>query len=74
MAATARGYAPFIVGVASIVAALFGLIIVAEMYNRGASVCFATHRCHHVAIGAVVLGMLGVVLVVRHVATPGHDY
>lgn len=57
-------------GSACVLAALFGLIVVAELYHGRAPVCYTTARCHTVAIVAIAIGLIGLVILVRGVSNP----
>lgn len=57
-------------GCACVLVALFGLIVVAELYHQRTAVCFTTARCQNAAIAAMAVGLIGLVLLIRGVANP----
>jgi hypothetical protein len=74
MAQKQRGFSVFLLGTGCVLAALVALILVAQLDERGA--CLADERLSRCLAGgsmAALVGLFGLVLMLRHVATPGHD-
>jgi hypothetical protein len=64
------GFRGIVIGMACVLVALSGLIVVAVLYYRRTAMCFITARCQNVAIAAIAMGLIGSVLLIRGVANP----
>lgn len=68
------GYGPLLVGLACVVVALFALSAVMLIYGRWAcGTTGALPACIRVSAGAALIGFVGCILLLRHVATPSRD-